>query len=295
MKHLKIFMAIMLVGAMLFSLASCGGSDDSAEENDVFVTDEAVYEDSLTPVANTSAEVLNYFNTIVNGVKTQMPKMYYRYEKNVPNDSISITKTGAEDAEEADDSLAGLNKSAAGVKDMILKNIQKKEGEVAMGADNTEYLFAKGEPWASKLTVSDIDYAEIKEVGDNYYITIAFDEVAVGGDTSSLAKAFDLRDKDEILSSDEFAKTSTYLKFNEYDVSYKDCKITATVNRLTNEVTNINYYKAAAVTAYMTGVGTYEQYGDISVMFTLEDKSNFDLVWESELPVSPLETTTEKQ
>ncbi len=294
MKQLKILMAIMLVGAMLFSFASCGGSDGETEESDVFVTDEAVYEESLTPVANTSAEVLDYFNTIVNGVKAEKPKMYYKYEKNVPDDSLNITKTGAEDAEEADESLAGLNKSAAGVKDMILKNIKKTEGEVAMGADNTEYLFAKGEPWASKLTVSDIDYAEIKEVGDNYYITIAFDKVDADGDTTSLSKAFDLRDKDEILASEEFAKTSTYLKFNDYKVAYKDCKITATVNRLTNEVTNINYYKAAEVTAFMTGVGTYEQYGDISVMFTLEDKSNFDLVWESELPVSPLETTTEK-
>ncbi len=294
MKQLKILMAIMLVGTMLFSFASCGGSDAEAEENDVFVTDEAVYEESLTPVANTSAEVLNYFNTIVNDVKSEKPKMNYRYEKNVPDDSLVVTKTGAEEAEEADESLEGLNRSAAGVKDMILKNIKKTEGEVAMGADNTEYLFAKGEPWVSKLTVSDIDYAEIKEVGDNYYITIAFDAVDVGGDTASLAKVFELRDKDEILASDEFAKTSTYLEFNDYKVAYKDCKITATVNRLTNEVTNINYYKAAEVTAFLTGVGTYEQYGDISVMFTLEDKSNFDLVWESDLPVSPLETTTEK-
>ncbi len=291
MKHLKTFMAIILVGAMLFSLASCGGSDDTAEESEVFVTDEAVYEESLTPVANTSAEVLNYFNTIVNGVKTEKPKMYYRYEKNVPNDSLVVTK---KDAQEVDDSLSGLNKSAAGVKDMILKNIKKTEGELAMGADNTEYLFTKGESWTSKLTVSDIDYAEIKEIGDNYYITIAFDEIEEGGNTASLAKAFELRDKDEILASDEFAKTSTYLKFNDYKVSYKDCKITAIVNRLTNEVSNINYYKAASVTAFLTGVGTYEKYGDIKVAFTLEDTANFDLVWESELPISPLETTLEK-
>ena len=43
----------------------------------------------------------------------------------------------------------------------------------------------------------------------------------------------------------------------------------------------------------MTGTGTFEKYGDISVMFKLEDIANFDVNWESQFPVSPLETTTE--
>ncbi len=290
-KYLKLFTALVLVSAMLMSFASCGKSKDVEEEEKVFTTEEAVYTESKTPVANTSEEVLNYFNTLVNGVKQARPGIYYRYEKNVPNDSLKVTKAGAEDAEETDSSLASLNKSAAGIKDMILKDIKETSGDIAMGTDNTEYLFAKGEPWASKLTADDIDYAEIKEVEDNYYITIVFDEVEVNGDTTSMAKAFDLRDKDEILASDEFAKTSAYLKFNSYDVSYSDCKITAVVNRHTDEVININYYKAANVTAHMTGVGTFEKYGDISVIFKLEDISNFDVNWVSELPTSPLETT----
>ena len=290
-QYFKILTAIVLVSAMLMTFVSCGSSKDAEEENKVFTTEEAVYTESKTPVANTSAEVLNYFNTLVNGVKASKPAVSYRYEKNVPDDSLKVTKAGEENAEEIDASLSSLNKSAAGIKDMILKDIDETSGDIAMGTDNTEYLFAKGEPWASKLTVDDVDYAEIKEVGDNYYITIVFDAVEVGGDTTSMSKAFDLRDKDEILASDEFAKTSAYLKFNDYTVSYSDCKITAIVNRHTDEITNINYYKAANVTAAMTGVGTFEKYGDISVLFKLEDKSNFDIRWETELPVSPLDTT----
>lgn len=291
---LTVLTAILLVTAMLMSFASCGSSEET-ENAEVFTTVEAEYTESLTPVGNTSAEVLDYFNTLVNGLKTERPAMSYRYEKNVPDDSIKITKAGEEDAEEIDATLASLNDAAKGVKDMLLEDIAKTSGEIAFGADNSEYLFKKGEPWTSALTVTDIDYATIKEVGDFYYITIAFDDIESNGDTASLAKAFDLRDKDEILASEELAKVNSYLKFtgNGYDVSYSGCKITATVNRLTDEITNLNYYKAAVVTAHMTGVGTLEDHGDISVIFTLEDKSDFNMTWTTELPTSPLETTTE--
>lgn len=284
-----VLMAILLVSAMLMSFASCGSSDET-EEVEVFTTDEAVYTESVTPVGKTSAEVLDYFNSLVNGVKTSKPAISYYFEKNVPDDSIKVTKKGAEDAEEIDESLEAINSSAKGIKDMILANIKETSGEIAYGADNSEILLVKGESWTSALTVADIDYATIKEVGDNYYITIAFNDIENNGDTAALAKAFDLRDKDAILASDEFAKTSEYLKFNDYDVAYTDCKITATVNRLTNEITNINYYKAALVTADMTGAGTFESYGDVSVMFKLEDKADFNITWTTELPTSPLET-----
>lgn len=284
-----VLMAILLVTAMLMSLASCGSSDNT-EEAEVFTTDEAVYTESATPVGNTSAEILNYFNSLVNGVKISRPAINYSFDKNVPND-IKVTKRGEEDSEEIDETLTAINNSAKGIKDMILEDIKSSSGEVAFGADNTDVLFAKGESWTSKLTVADIDYATIKEVGDNYYITIVFNDIEKNGDTTALAKAFDLRDKDTILASEEFAKTSEYLKFNDYDVAYAGCKITATVNRLTNEITNINYYKAALVTAYMTGAGTLKDYGEVSVIFKLEDTANYDITWTTELPTSPLETT----
>ena len=284
-------MAIMLVVSMLVCLTSCGSSDEASDEAEVFTTEEAVYTESATPVANTSEAVLNYFNDIVNDLKDSKPAMYYRYEKAVPDDSIKVTKAGAEEAEEVDESLAPINKAAKGVKDLILSDIGESSGDIEMGSDNSSYLFVTGESWTSKLTISDIDYATIKEVGDNYFITIVFDDIEKNGDTSALQKAFDLRDKDEVLASEEFAKTAEYLKFNDYDVAYSGCTITATVNRLTDEITNLNYYKAANVTAHMTGAGTFADYGDVSVIFTLEDKAYFEINWESELPTSPLETT----
>ena len=289
-RKITVLMAIMLVLTMVVCLASCGSSESDSDDAEVFTTEEAVYTESATPVGTTSEEILNYFNGIVNDLKAVKPAMHYRYEINVPDSSIKVTKAGQEDSEKIDESLSAINDGAKGVKDMILTDVGEKSGDIAMGADNSEYLYVKGESWTSQLTADDIDYATMKEIGDNYYIEIVFTDIDVNGDDSALRKAFNLRDKEEILASEEFAKTSAYLKLNDYDVAYSGCKITATVNRLTNEITNLNYYKAANVTAHMTGAGTFEEYGDVSVIFTLEDKANYEINWESELPTSPLDT-----
>ena len=286
--------AILLVSTLLITLTSCGSSDNTAETEEVVSTDEAVYTESATPVKKTSEEVLAYFNSLVNGVKINRPVVSYDIEKNVPNGSIKVTKKGQEDADEIDSSLSAINDAAKGVKDLILEDIKGTSGNINFGEDNSEMLLVKGESWATELTAADIDYATIREIGDTYFITIAFNDLTSEQAQNVLTKAFDLRDKEEILASEEFAKTKDYLVLNDYDVVYSGCKITATVNRLTNEITNINYYKAANVTAHMTGVGTLENYGEVSVMFTLEDKANYNVTWESGLPTSPVETAEVK-
>ena len=282
--------AILLVSALLMTLTSCGGSDTADETVEVYSTEEAEYTQSAVTVGKTSEEVLAYFNSLVNGVKADKPIVNYNIEKNVPNGSLKVTKQGAEDAEEIDDSLKAINDAAKGVKDLILEDIRGNSGTINFGDDNSEMLLVKGESWASELTAEDIDYAELKEIGDQYFITIAFNDLTSEEAQNVLTQAFDLRDKEEILASEEFAKTKEYLVLNDYDVVYSGCKITATVDRLTNEITNINFFKAANVTAYMTGAGTLESYGDVSVMFTLEDKANYDITWDSGLPTSPVET-----
>lgn len=289
-----IITALALVSALLISLTACGSSSESNEDtSEAYLTETQTYTESATPVAKTNEEVLAYFNQLVNGVKASKPAVSYNIEKNIPNDSLKVTKRGAEESEEIDSSLQAINDGAKGIKDLILEDIKRTSGSISYGAENSETLFVKGESWASELTTSDIDYASLKEVGDKYYITIAFNDLTSEEAQNVLTKAFDLRDKEDILASEELAKAKDYLALENYDVVYSGCKITATVDRLTNEITNINYYKAANVTAYMTGAGTLESYGDVSVMFTLEDKANFDVNWDNELPTSPLETAND--
>lgn len=287
---LTVITSLVLVSAMLTAFTACGSSGGDSEEETVFSTNVAEYTESATPVGSSSEEVLAYFNSLVNGVKVNKPAVSYKIEKNIPNSSIKITKRGAEDAEEIDSSLKAVNDGAKGVKDLILEDIKKNKGDIPYGYDNSETIFVKGEEWASALSSSDIAYASIKETGDLYYITVAFNDLTSEQAQEVLTKAFDIRDKEDMLNSEEFAKVKDYLALEDYDVVYSGCKITATVDRLTNEITKLDYYKAANVTAYMTGAGTLESYGEVSVMFTLEDKAEFNINWDSELPTSPLET-----
>lgn len=286
---LTVIISLVLVSALLMTFTSCGSSETADDAAEVFSTEAAVYTEGAVTVGKTSEEVLTYFNSLVNGVKESKPSIHYNIEKNVPDDSLKVTKRGAE-AEEVEDSFSAMNSAVKGVKDLILQDIKESSGDISYGSDNTETLFVKGEAWASALTDADIKYATLKEVGDNYHITIAFNDLTSDEAQEVLTKAFNLRDKDDILASEEFKKTADYLALEDYDVAYSGCKITATVNRLTNEITNINYYKAANVTAFMTAGGTLEEYGEVSVMFTLEDKANFDINWDNGLPTSPLET-----
>lgn len=279
--------AVLLISSLLFCFSACSSDGSEIEDSTAAYS----YVDSATPAKTSSEEVLHYFNELVNKIKSEKPAVSYNIEKNIPNDSIRVTKKGAEQSEETDSSLDAINDSAKGLKDLVLENIKKTKGNIAYGEENSDILFVKGESWASKLTENDIKYASMKEVGDNYYITIAFNDLTSAEAQEVLTKAFDLRDKDDILNSAEFAKTNAYLKLNDYDVVYSGCTITATVNRFTDELTNVFYYKAANVTADMTGNGTLANYGDVSVMFKLEDKANFDITWENGYPTSPLDTS----
>lgn len=288
---LTLGLALIVISASLFSLSACSSSSD--EEVEERTTVAAEYTESAVPVDKSSEEVLEYFNTLLNGIKENKPYISYRFEKNVPNDSLKVTKAGQEQAETIDESLASINDAAKAVKDLMLENIEETSGEVPFGTDNTDVMFVKGESFASRLTVDDIKYATMTEIGDTYYITIEFNDITEAEAKDILTKAFNLRDKADILNSEEFAKTKEYLELKDYTVTYSGCKITATVNRLTNEITNVNYFKAANVTASATGKNTFANHGDLSILFTLEDKANFDINWANENPTSPLETTTE--
>ncbi|MBE6748019.1 MAG: hypothetical protein E7557_02190 [Ruminococcaceae bacterium] len=289
---LSLGLALIVISASLLSLSACSssGEEEVVEEQTTLA---AVYTESAVPVEKSSEEILNYFNSLVNSVKTEKPAMYYRFQKNVPNDSLKVTKAGQEQAETIDESLSALNDAAEAVKDLMLENIKETSGDLAFGADNADIMLVQGESFASKLTVDDIKYATMTEVGDKYYITIEFDDITEEDAKEILSKAFNLRDKADILYSEEFAKTKAYLELKDYSVVYSGCKITATVNRLTNKIENMNYFKAANVTASALGKGTFEAHRDLSILFTLEDNSYFEMNWNNEDPTSPLETTTE--
>ena len=286
---LSLGLALLVVSASLLSLTACSSSGE--DEVDVQTTLPAEYTESATPVDKSSEEILNYFNKLVNDIKVEKPAMYYRFVINVPNSSLKVTKAGQEESETVDESLSAINDAAKAVKDLMLENIEEKSGDLAFGADNTDVLLVKGESFASKLTIDNIKYATMTEVGDEYFITIEFDDVTELDAKKVLGNAFTLRDKEDILNSEEFAKTKEYLELKNYTVNYSGCKITATVNRLTDEITKVEYFKVANVKASAVGKSTFQEHGDLSILFALEDKAYYEINWNNETPTSPLETT----
>ena len=269
---LSLGLALLVVSASLLSLTACSSSGD--EEVEVQTTLAAVYTESAVPVEKSSETV---GKNLSKGA--------------IPTDSLKVTKAGQEEVEEIDSSLSAINDAAKAVKDLMLENIEETSGDIPFGSDNTDVVLVQGENFASKLTVDDVKYATMTEVGDKYYITIEFNDISEAEAKEILSKAFNLRDKADILNSEEFAKTKAYLELKDYSVNYTGCKITATVNRLTNKIETVNYFKAANVTASALGKGTFEAHGDLSILFTLEDNAYYELNWENEDPTSPLETT----
>ena len=167
---LSLSLALLVVSAGLLSLTACSSSS-SDEEVEVQTTLAAVYTESAVPVEKSSEEILNYFNSLLNSIKTEKPAMYYRFEKNVPNDSLKVTKAGQEEAEEIDSSLSAINDAAKAVKDLMLENIKETSGDIPFGGDNTDVMLVQGESFASKLSVDDIKYAVKKTLENGQYDT----------------------------------------------------------------------------------------------------------------------------
>lgn len=272
--------AVLLVFSMVIALASCDFSEE-IEEN---TTDTVQYTPSNTVLKKSSEEVLLYFNTLVNSVKAKTPAVSYTQELKIDNKTLKITKAdGAED-----DSLKSFGNALPGLKDLILTDIKKKSGSVGYGSDSNDVFFVKGESWASALTADDIDSAVIKEVGDKYYITIVFGNITEES-KATLAKAFQLRDKATMLNSPEFAKISSYLEIKDYEAKYSGCTVTATVDRLTDTLVNVSYNKVSDISAQVTGLSTFADYGDMAINFVLGDTTVFNFVWSQNYETSPLE------
>ncbi len=273
---------VILIFSMTFALVSCDISGDFTENT----TDTVQYTQSNTVLEKSSSEVLSYFNSLVNSVKTELPSVTFTQELKIDNKTMEIFKAQDED----EDSLRSFNDALPGIKELILTDIKKKSGSVSFGDENSDIFFVKGESWSSALTVDDIDSAVIKEIGDKYYITITFGDIPEQS-RANLAKAFELRDKATVLNSPEFAKMASYLELKDYTVTYTGCTITASVDRLTDTLTDVTYSKVSDVSAQIKGLNTFEDYGDMIAKFVLADTTSFSFNWIQDYETSPLDTS----
>ncbi len=197
----KKILAVLLACSMLFAFAACGGNGDDetttttiAEETTEAIvedttaavvedttaadTTEAIVEDStaVDPSAEESTTaapaampegkeaIVAYFNTAVNGVKTNA--------KVVTRNSSKITMNGQGTYPGV---VSGVLKLLGGADEFIGEQLAKnsKGKETFNGSAAIKAVFpVEGESYASKLTAADVKSATVKEENGKWVITI---------------------------------------------------------------------------------------------------------------------------
>ncbi len=181
---------------------------------------------------STQAEILNYFNTSVNKVKTSAKGGVKNYEKNTQAGSFT---------------LGGPFKVFTSViNSLVDKNMGEKEGDTnrkLSKADLKKYFPVEDESWSSKLTTANISSATLAEKNGKYVITIKVKSDALSTNpthgSGNHGKVFSIVRVSTILENAGGAKS---LIEGNTQVGYRDGKIVATIDPSTGNLTHINYY-----------------------------------------------------
>ena len=200
---------------------------------------------------SSTADILNYFNTAVNKVKTSSKGGVKNYEKN--------TQAG-------DFALSGPFKTFSGViNGLVEKNMGEKEGHTNLKltkADMKKYFPVENETWASKLTTSNISSANLTEKNGKYVVTIQVKPDAASTNPTHGAgnhgKAFNIVQVSTIL--DNAGPLKSMLDGN-VKIAYRNGKIVATIDPKTGNVTHINYYYVWVLDVTVGGTNVNAPFG----------------------------------
>lgn len=181
---------------------------------------------------SSTAEILNYFNTAVNKVKTSSKGGVKNYEKNTQAGTFTLT---------------GPFKSFSGViNGLVEKNMGEKKGHTNLKlskADIKTYFPVENETWSSKLTTSNISSATLAEKNGKYVITVQVKPDASSTNTThgtgNHGKAFNIVQVSTIL---ENAGPLKSMLEGNVKIGYHNGKIVATIDPKTGNLTHINYY-----------------------------------------------------
>lgn len=209
---------------------------------------------------STQAEILNYFNTSVNRVKTSSKGGVKNYEKNSQAGSFT---------------LKGPLKSFSGViNSLVDKNMGEKKGDTnrKLSKADLKALFpVENENWSSKLTTANISSATLAEKNGKYVITIKVKTDAASTNPTHGAgnhgKAFSIVQVSTIL--DNAGPLKSMLEGNT-KIGYYNGKIVATIDPKTGNLTHINYYYVWDLDVTVAG-------NNVKAPFGLE--SDFTINW----------------
>ena len=208
-----------------------------------------------------------------------------------------------------EDKAGLLDKAADSVSKLIMANNPGKSGEEISPADINGTLLADFDNTSSlsfKLERNTVREAVTDEKGENvtdeagevvktevindnvaklaflFYNDVVTEEAHTDEDGNDVAevtersfadeavieKAFGTpADKETVLT--QFDCIKNYFTVNDYEITYGDCKVTSELDLDTGLLSGVNFEKTMLVTANVTGVGAFAEYGDVTVSFKL--------------------------
>lgn len=206
---------------------------------------------SGTPVKNLSTvqQIVSYFNTAANQVKTGKPaltaKATMRVRENI---------TGTSEAENTS------------------KTYQK-------GANLNDVFPVAGQSWSSKLAAGGVKSASCSQKDGKYYITIHMkDEKNPKPVTSSHGKAFTCFDTGELTdmaAQSGDAEMQAMLKNMSFTTNYSGCKIACVVDAKTGKVLSAKYYTDVTVKISVSKLTVIP----VSVTMNVTTTQDFAMKW----------------
>ena len=291
-----------------YELVSKYGSEEYFNDILAFISDE-----EWAQFTGNQQEVLDYFNGMINDIKTNGTARVSYYEDFWINhgDGIVFKSEDGKELPDQDKFRAAFRIYA----DTALKDIgsflmnRGQEEATEFKADLTDVIYPLGEKTASTLTLNDLytDEAtntfpiytsvvptmvyDLAEDGSNLedeegeYVFVPSElyrtiNIVVKPEEASVKKAFTIREKDGIM--EQFKVAETYMILNSFEIAFTPCKITAGINAVNDEMAYTTYEKNMIITANITFTGALADYGTVVVEFPCTSSLTYNFGWQVE-------------
>ncbi len=291
-----------------YELVSKYGSEEYFNDILALISDE-----EWAQFTGNQQEVLDYFNGMINDIKTNGTARVSYYEDFWINhgDGVVFKSEDGKELPDQDKFRAAFRIYA----DTALKDIgsflmnRGQEEATEFKADLTDVIYPLGEKTASTLTLNDLytDEAtntfpiytsvvptmvyDLAEDGSNLedeegeYVFVPSElyrtiNIVVKPEEASVKKAFTIREKDGIM--EQFKVAETYMILNSFEIAFTPCKITAGINAVNDEMAYTTYEKNMIITANITFTGALADYGTVVVEFPCTSSLTYNFGWQVE-------------
>ncbi len=189
---------------------------------------------TASSVPSTTEEILAYFNISANAVKTNASSVTRNYSLlSQDPDKLSVPSI------------------ATSIADPIINQFVVDDMEVVTYASSEEIVAnfpIAGESGTVNVTTSDVSSATIQDNGTTYTVVLNFNDCTNPSSGSQAGSAFTVVKMEDVTNAVSILKSC--------DLDYYDCSITATIDKTTGNLIEIDYYMPVVYNAVVSVVFT---------------------------------------